>query len=1023
MMSISKLEQRAIRVFVSSTFRDMQGERGELVKYIFPQLRKICEGRGVTWGEVDLRWGITDEQRAEGEVLPICLAEIRGCRPYFIGILGERYGWVPDEIPQELIEQEKWLKEHLEHSVTELEILHGVLNEPKMADHSFFYFRDPTYVDSLRADKQAEFREMPTEEEVKKYGRKEAEKRAEVRKQKLRALKERICKSGLPLRENYRNPNELGHLVLQDLTLVINKLFPESSLPDPLDREAAEHEAFARARRQLEIAPGKKSGVYIRRQEYMDRLTTHVEEERLPLAVLGESGSGKSALLANWAFDYDKRHPDELIIKHFIGSSPQSADWTMMLRRIMGELKRHFNFKQYIPDQPDALKVTFANWLNMAAAKGRVILILDALNQLEDRDGALDLVWLPPKIPANIRLIFSSLPGRPLEEIKRRQWPTLQVEALRLEERLKLIKDYLIQYSKKLSGGQANRIANAIQSSNPLYLRALLEELRVFGIFEELDQRIKHYLSAETVESLYEKVLERYEQDYERDHPGLTGETMSLLWVARRGLSEAELLDMLGTNQEPLPRAYWSPLYLAVEPSLVNRSGMLGLFHEYFRQAVRNRYLSTEEEQRTAHLRLAEYFQTSEQNRRKVDELPWQLAAGKSWQRLYDLLSDLKSFKDIWQANEFDLKEYWAKTENNSTLSIFEAYRSILEAPGIVPDKDSIMDLSRLLKDAGHLTEALVLWTYLAEYFRKIGEEKKLATSLSNQAVLIFKLHGNLHKVMTLHKEEELICRRIGDMEGLQRCLGNQALIQRAQGELSKALVLHREEEAICRKLKDKYQLSICLGNQGLIFFLKKDLEGAIKLFKEQEQINRGLGNKEGLQSVKANQALIQKEEGELDSALALLEEQEQICFSLGNKDCVQESLCNQGAVFYAQGKLDEAQKLFKKMEEISLEIGNKDGLQRSFYNQALIQLSHKEYGLALLLFQKQNKILRELGDMDRLAGFLANQATHLAEHSLWYEALLLGEEAYELVSDSKDNELKKKIKKILDLIRSQMHK
>jgi hypothetical protein len=72
---------RAIRVFVSSTFRDMGAERDELVKQVFPELRDLCESRGVTWGEVDLRWGITDEQKAEGQVLPLCLAEIACCRP------------------------------------------------------------------------------------------------------------------------------------------------------------------------------------------------------------------------------------------------------------------------------------------------------------------------------------------------------------------------------------------------------------------------------------------------------------------------------------------------------------------------------------------------------------------------------------------------------------------------------------------------------------------------------------------------------------------------------------------------------------------------------------------------------------------------------------------------------------------------------------------------------------------------------------------------------------------------------
>jgi len=69
-------QDRSIRVFISSTFRDMQEERDVLMKFVFPQLRKLCEERGVTFTEVDLRWGITGAQSQRGEVLPICLAEI-----------------------------------------------------------------------------------------------------------------------------------------------------------------------------------------------------------------------------------------------------------------------------------------------------------------------------------------------------------------------------------------------------------------------------------------------------------------------------------------------------------------------------------------------------------------------------------------------------------------------------------------------------------------------------------------------------------------------------------------------------------------------------------------------------------------------------------------------------------------------------------------------------------------------------------------------------------------------------------
>src|ERR1019366_5119653 len=150
-------ESRQIRVFISSTFLDMQGERDYLVKFIFPQLRRLCEARGVTWGEVDLRWGVTDEQKAEGKVLPICLAEIKKCRPYFIGLLGERYGWVPNGIDPDLLETEKWLQAQDGRSVTELEILHGVLKAPGMAKHSFFYFRDPAYLATLPKSERGRF--------------------------------------------------------------------------------------------------------------------------------------------------------------------------------------------------------------------------------------------------------------------------------------------------------------------------------------------------------------------------------------------------------------------------------------------------------------------------------------------------------------------------------------------------------------------------------------------------------------------------------------------------------------------------------------------------------------------------------------------------------------------------------------------------------------------------------------------------------------------------------------------------
>ena len=79
----------------------------------------------------------------------------------------------------------------------------------------------------------------------------------------------------------------------------------------------------------------------IGRPESFDRLDSHAQGGgEQPLVILGESGSGKSALLANWAKRHREQHPEVLLLQHYIGASPYSADWATMLRRIMGELKR-----------------------------------------------------------------------------------------------------------------------------------------------------------------------------------------------------------------------------------------------------------------------------------------------------------------------------------------------------------------------------------------------------------------------------------------------------------------------------------------------------------------------------------------------------------------------------------------------------------------------------------------------------------------------------------------------------------
>ena len=87
---------QTVYLFLSSTFNDMHAERDYLTKFVFPELREWCARRRLEFVDIDLRWGITDEDSTQNHrTLAICLENVERCRPLFLALLGQRRGWVP----------------------------------------------------------------------------------------------------------------------------------------------------------------------------------------------------------------------------------------------------------------------------------------------------------------------------------------------------------------------------------------------------------------------------------------------------------------------------------------------------------------------------------------------------------------------------------------------------------------------------------------------------------------------------------------------------------------------------------------------------------------------------------------------------------------------------------------------------------------------------------------------------------------------------------------------------------------
>ena len=651
----------------------MQMERDRLIRFVFPELRQLCSKRRLHLIDVDLRWGVTQKESEQGGALAVCLDEIDRCRPFFIGLLGERYGFVPPryEVPDE--PRYDWLR-RLDpgHSITALEIYHGVIRNPQMKGRAFFYFRDPEFIDSLPEGERSQLIASGSEE---------------IRK--LKRLKEEIQKQG-NVRE-YATPDEqFESMVLSDLWAAILAEYPEESdeAQDDLAIERGYHDAFIEDR----------SHNFVGRFNLLANLRDYVDgTDTVPLLVTGKSGSGKSGLLSKFARDYAREHPDCVVLTHFIGASPSSINLRETLLRLCREVSQRFRIGEEIPQKYDDLRIAFPQLL--ACANGRLLLIVDALNQFETTVQDPDLSWLPHHLPENVRVIVSSLEGGWLEQLERRRPHIREIEVgpLQNAERRRIAWQTLDQYRKHLAEDPENDemtlLLSKSEADRPLYLAIACEELRVLGDFKRVNERIRAL--PDSVAALIGQVLQRLEKDHGEP---LIANALSLIACSRHGLLESELLELLKRDgEEQLPQAIWARAYRSLKSYLRSpgnaQEGEIGFFHQQLQWAAEQRYLPTPEIEAERHLQLAQYFRAVADPERDASfigncprafaELPYQLCRARKKEEVEDLLltcSFLESKVDTFGPEpliqDYDLRVI-RKAGGDSAVSASEPHRLV----------------------------------------------------------------------------------------------------------------------------------------------------------------------------------------------------------------------------------------------------------------------------------------------------------------------------------------------------------
>lgn len=718
---------KTVHVFVSSTFNDMHAERDYLVKRVFPQLQEWCERRRLRFLDVDLRWGVTEDDAVQGRnVIKVCLSRVDECRPFFLCLLGQRRGWIPpvSGLSTETLTMFPGITGAAGASLTELEIIHAVERpfrdgyEP--VKHAFFYLRDATALDDIPFE-PALLRQMYMESGVSgatehdSGARKWPEERIPASRRRtyraiwnLAAVTPELflpleCPSttdegtrewrarwreagvalepdaleippGSPLETAARDFNrrltagrltdfiveggaDLANVVRRDLEQAIETQFPdhvECPADDELQRELAEQEEFLFLR----------SRGFIERPDAYRALDAYISDpgDRRLFVLTGESGIGKSAVLASWI---ERRRREEAagqrarLYVRFVGASERSTSVDSLLRSLLRELGDVCPeaFADPIPNNPQSLRQVFPDLLEAVGRCAPAVIVLDALDQLETRS---DLAWLPRRMPANVKLIISF---RSSDDAGTAEWQrqldaradhddaiVVRVDPFEvLEHRHRFVSTRLEEYLKQLDERAVAALISVPGARNPLFLEIVLAELRVFGSMANLPAKVRNAFGDDPV-SAFEAVLVRLESDpayasvaSEQAVPVLFG----FLAHSRRGLQTDELTDLLirhctcsGVDEVERRQAALDAvnLYLRqVRPFLVRRQGRHDFFYESFRWAALRRYAGTE-----WHALLAEYFRDQPfSNRRKLDEEPWQQLRAGRWSDLRATLCDL----------------------------------------------------------------------------------------------------------------------------------------------------------------------------------------------------------------------------------------------------------------------------------------------------------------------------------------------------------------------------------------------
>jgi WD40 repeat protein len=388
--------------------------------------------------------------------------------------------------------------------------------------------------------------------------------------------------------------------------------------------------------------------------------------------IYGASGSGKTYLIAEAVHSevHALNSSRDAVIVRFLGTSPASSN----LVALLGSLCRQLHFisitASALPSMDDVekLKEYFQNALKTWQT-GRLTVFLDSLDQLDDTWGGRTLGWLPTHgLSPNVRLVVSTLPDEPapadgkpfacLSILQKRysEDNACIAEVQPVEDLRSLFLHHLKNYKRKLSDNQLQVLEAIIKVSprlqTPLVVAILALRFSEWPSHKDFPHDNKNpdnsiFIDTSSVRAI---IIQDFRALEIKHGSELVRAVLSFITLAKDGLSETELFEILSLDDDVLASVYewWVPpvrtlptnpltmLLADLKPYLTmrgNASGggghMMCWYHRLFWEAADDYFLRDTKERRFRHALLGEFFSGIWANRCKPYNHKLQLAVQK----------------------------------------------------------------------------------------------------------------------------------------------------------------------------------------------------------------------------------------------------------------------------------------------------------------------------------------------------------------------------------------------------------